>query len=227
MIALAFTGVVKDYRGLRPLRIANLEVAIGECVALSRLDAPAAEAFVSVATGGALPDEGHVHVMGEATSAITDGDAWLASLDRFGIVSYRAVLVDELTIAQNIAMSYSLSVDPVPDDIRGKVDVLASAVGLSPDDLGRGPAALSAAARLRAHFARALAHDPSVLLLEHPTMHVDRADARELGASIAAAARERPIAVLALTDDDELAKGMGGRRLKVKVATGAVSRRYF
>ena len=227
MIGLEFAGVVKDYRGLRPLRVANLQVALGECVALSGLDAPAAEAFVTLATGAALPDEGQVRVMEQETGAITDGDAWLASLDRFGIVSYRAVLVDELSIAQNIAMSYSLSVDPIPDDVRAKVDALAASAGLSHDDLDRGPATVNAAARLKAHVARALAHDPDVLLLEHPTMHVDRADARPLGAAIAAATRGRHIAVLALSDDDELAKGMGGRRLKVKIATGAVSRRYF
>ena len=224
MNGIEFRDVVKDYRGLRPFRLASLAVAAGERVALAGLDVPAAEVFVSLATGSGLPDQGEVRVMGEATSAITDGDAWLSSLDRFGIVSHRAVLVDALSVADNIALSYSLSIDPVPDDVRENVDALARDVGLERADLAKSSAAVSAAARVRAHLARALAHDPVVLILEHPTLQVDRADARALGASLAAATRQRPMAVLALTDDDDFAKGMDARRLKLNASTGAVTK---
>lgn len=220
MIGLAFDGVIKDYRGLRPLRVANLAVDTGERVTLAGLDVAAAETFVNLATGAGLPDQGEVRVMGEPTSAITEGDAWLASLDRFGIVSHRAVLLDGATIAQNIAMSYSLSIDPIPDEIRAKVDALARDTGIAVDDLERHTAAVSAATRVRAHLARALALDPSVLVLEHPTLHVDRADVPALAASIVRATSGRALAVLAISDDEELAKGMDGRRLKLNAATG-------
>ena len=220
MNALVFDRVVKEYGGLRPLRVANLAVSVGECVALAGLDVPAAETFVLLATGAGLPDQGEVRVMEEATSAITEGDAWLASLDRFGVVSHRASLVDAVTIEQNIAMSYTLSIDPIADDVREKVRALAASVGLDPEDLPKPGAAVTGAARLRAHLARALAHDPVVLLLEHPTLHVDRADAAALGASIAAATRARQTGVLALTDDAELSAGMGARRLKLNPSTG-------
>jgi ABC-type lipoprotein export system ATPase subunit len=222
--ALAFDAVVKDYRGLRPLRVANLSVAQGERVALAGLDVPAAETFVNLATGSGLPDTGEVRVLGEATSAISDGDAWLASLDRFGIVSHRAVLLDGVTVAQNIAMSFTLSIDPIPDDARVKVDALAEAVGIAAADLERPAGGVSAAVRLRTHLARALALDPQVLVLEHPTLHVDRADVPALGASIARATEGRGLAVIALTDDEELAKGMDAIRLKLDASTGAVKK---
>ena len=135
MPVLEFLNVVKDFRGMRPLRIRNLAVAAGESVAISGLDAPAAETFINLATGAGLPDEGEVRVMGEPTSAITEGDAWIASLDRFGVVSHRAVLLEGATVAENIAMSYSLSIDPIPPDIRAKVDALAAQVDLSPAQL--------------------------------------------------------------------------------------------
>ena len=222
MTGLDFTDVVKDYRGLRPLRVSNLAVGAGERVALAGLDVPAAEVFVNLATGAGLPDQGEVRVVGEVTSAITEGDAWLSSLDRFGIVSHRAVLVDAVTVGQNIAMSYSLSIEPVADDVRVKVESLARDVGLEAEDLDKPVGAVSAAARVRAHLARALAHDPLVLILEHPTLGVDRPDAHALGASVAASTRHRPMAVLAITDDAEFAKGMDARQLKLNAATGAV-----
>jgi ABC-type lipoprotein export system ATPase subunit len=80
---------------------------------------------------------------------------------------------------------------------------------------------------VRIHLARALALDPKVLVLEHPTLQVDRADAPSLGASIARAADGREIAVLALTDDEDLAKGMDGRRLKLNASTGDVKGSIF
>src|SRR5688572_19220869 len=124
MIGLEFDRVVKDYRGLRPLRVRHLAVAIGERVALAGLEVPAAETFINLATGAGLPDEGEVRVMGRATSAITEADLWLASLDAFGIVSNRAVLLEAATVAQNIAMSFSLAIEPIPPEIRAKVDTL-------------------------------------------------------------------------------------------------------
>lgn len=223
MIALEFARVVKDYRGMRPLRVRRLAVAIGERVTLAGLDAPAAETFVNLATGAGLPDEGEVRVMGSATSAITDGDGWLASLDAFGIVSHRAVLLDGLTIAQNIALSYSLSIDPIPDDVRLKVDALAEAAGIEPADLEQPAAAVREATRVRAHLARALSLDPSVVVLEHPTLRVDRADAAALGASIVRATAGRRLGLLALTDDEELSKGMDARRLKLNASTGEIT----
>ena len=224
MNALEFDRVVKHYRGLRPLRVANLSVAIGERVALAGLDAPAAETFVNLATGSGLPEEGEVRVLGQPTSAITDGDDWLRSLDRFGIVSHRAVLLEGVTVAQNIALSFSLSIEPIPPGIHARVEALAEAVGIERGDLERHAAAVSAAARVRIHLARALALDPRVLLLEHPTLQVDRVDAPSLGASIARAADGRNLAVLALTDDEDLAKGMDGRRLKLNASTGKVKK---
>lgn len=220
MIALAFDGVVKDYRGLRPLRVANLSVELGERVMLSGLDVPAAETFVNLATGAGVPDQGEVRVMEQPTTAITDGDAWLASLDRFGIVSHRAVLLDQSTVAENIALSFTLSIEPIAPDVRAKVDALAASLDIAAADLDRPASAVTAAVRLRVHVARALALDPSLLVLEHPTVGVDRADAAGAGASIARATSGRPIAVLALSDDEELAKGLDARRLKLNAATG-------
>jgi len=228
VIALAFTNVVKDYRGLRPLRVKNLAVAMGERVAVAGLDVPAAETFINLATGAGLPDEGEVRVMGEATSAISDPDGWLASLDRFGIISHRAVLLEGLTVAQNIAMSYSLSIEPVPDQIRRQVEARAAEVGLPAGVLDAPLASAGAAAKVRTHLARALALEPAVLVFEHATLGVPREDVAALAASIVKATAGRAIAVVALTDDDLLAKGLEGRRLKLDAATGAVrAKRFF
>src|SRR5215471_5757565 len=113
---LQVSGVRKQYNALRPLRINDLTIDAGDRVALSGLDAGAAEVLVNLVTGASVPDEGEVRVGGRSTAAIADGDEWLASLDRFGIVSPRAVLLDAVTLLQNLAMPLTLQIDPVPPE---------------------------------------------------------------------------------------------------------------
>ena len=56
-------GVKKDYGGLRPLRLAALTLVPGDRVAITGLDAPAAEILVNILTGATLPDEGEVETV--------------------------------------------------------------------------------------------------------------------------------------------------------------------
>ena len=59
---------------------------------------------------------GEVRVFGRPTSAIADSADWLATVDRFGIVSERAVLLEALTVVQNLAMPFTLEIEPPPPD---------------------------------------------------------------------------------------------------------------
>ena len=122
---LEVAGVRKQYQGLRPLRMTALSIQPGERVALSGLDAGAAEVFVNLVTGASIPDEGQVIVNGRGTASISDGDAWLTWLDQFGIVSPRAVLLDAATLLQNLAMPITLDIEPVQADVAARVVRLA------------------------------------------------------------------------------------------------------
>ena len=106
---LEFAAVSKAYGGLRPLRIAELCVAAEDRVALLGFDQPSAETFVNLATGATLPDAGEIRLFGRATRSIDNPDEWLTTVDRFGIVSERAVLLDALTVIQNQAMPVTLT----------------------------------------------------------------------------------------------------------------------
>ncbi len=89
-------------------------MARGERVALAGIDAGGAEVMLNLVTGASLPDEGEVRVFGRRTADVSDGDEWLASLDCFGIVSERAVLLEGATLTQNLALPFTLEIDPVP-----------------------------------------------------------------------------------------------------------------
>jgi putative ABC transport system ATP-binding protein len=221
-LVIHLAGVVKNVGGLRPLRVADLAVAIGERVALGGVDAPAAEALVNLITGAVLPDQGRINVAGTDTAAIADGDAWLASLDRFGIVSERAVLLESSTLLQNLALPLTLEIDAIPPEIKRRVESLATEVGLPVDRLGNQAATSTRGERMRALVARALALDPAILLLEHPSANVPRELAAPLGRDLAAIIDRRRITALAITEDAEFAKPFASRWITVDGATGEV-----
>ena len=219
---LELSGVSKDYRGLRPLRIVSLTVRPGEHIAILGLDQTTAEVFVNLVTGATLPDSGDVRLFGRSTSAIADSADWLAVVDRFGIVSRRAVLLDSLTVVQNLAMPFTLEIEPPPDDIRRRAVALAQRVGLAETSLDRPVAELGPSGHARVRLGRALALDPAVVILEHATAEVPREDVTAL----AVQCREVPAATIALTADPEFAEAVADRCLTLDAATGRLHERY-
>jgi ABC-type transporter Mla maintaining outer membrane lipid asymmetry ATPase subunit MlaF len=220
--ALEILDVSKDYRGLRPLRLERLSMAAGERIAISGIDRAAGEVLVGLITGAALPDRGEIRVHGRRTSDIAGDAEWLAWLDRFGVVSHRAALLDASTVAQNLALPFTLEIDPIGEDVGERVTALALEAGLDTAVLDEQAARLSAAARLRVHLGRALALDPALLLLEHPTVGFGKGESRPFGDLVARAARTRSLSVLTISEDDDLSRAVADRRFRLEPATGAL-----
>jgi ABC-type lipoprotein export system ATPase subunit len=215
-------GVVKTYQALRPLRIASLEVRDGEVVSLSGIDAVAAELFVGLATGALLPDEGEIALFGRSTREVDDSDAWLAMLDGVGILTDRAVLISQFSIEQNLAMPFTLDIDPVAADVRPQVASLARDAGLREADLATPVARAAGEVVARVRLARALALGPRLLLAEHPTATLARDAVRRFARDVRRAADARQLAIVALTADAEFADALGGTRLTLEPATGVL-----
>ena len=221
-------NVSKQYVALRPLRVAQFVVRPGEQFVLSGFDAIAAEMLIHLITGAALPDEGTIRIAGRDTRDIATDTEWLTSLDRFGLVSERAVLIDQLPIAANMALPLTLTIDPMSPETRAKVDELAEEVGLAHERLPQPAGTLTATERTRVHMARAIAPGPQVLLLEHPTAKIDAAaDRASIGATVARLAQSRGLAWVAMSEDQEFVRASGGIELRLTPATGALSKRGF
>jgi ABC-type transporter Mla maintaining outer membrane lipid asymmetry ATPase subunit MlaF len=220
---LELSQVTKHYGGLRPLRIDRLTVAAGDDLAILGIDRPAAEVFINLVTGATLPDQGEIELFGRPSGAIQDAADWLATVDRFGIVSERAVLLDGLSVAQNLAVPFSLDIEPLPADVRSRAVASGREVGLTDNDWDRPLAELSGAGRLLVRLARALALDPAIVLLEHPTANVEREVVRSIGRSVRATLVRRGAAAVTLTADADLAAAVASRVLTLDPATGRLA----
>ena len=190
-----------------------------------------AEVIVTLVTGAGLPDRGEVRVLGQITSEISGGDDWLASLDRFGIVSDRAVLLEGATIAQNLAMPFTLQVDPVPPEIATRVAALAAECGIADTWLSRFVGDAPPEIRVRAHLARAVALEPALLILEHATAGLPAASAPAFAHDVIRVTEPRALTTLVLTLDEPFATRVAHRALKLKPADGSLvairKRRWF
>ncbi len=220
-------GLVKNYGSLRPVRIASLTVRPGERIALMGFDQSAAEMFVTLVTGAAVPDEGSVRLFGQTTTDIPDGDRWLALLDRLGIMSDRAVLVEQYTVAQNIAMPFTLDLEPIASDVLPRVVELAREVGLDEGTLETPVGRATPPVQARVRLARAVALEPALVLAEHPSATLPRDAVADFAKDLARVARARHIGLIAVSADKEFIRAFDGTPLVVEPATGRVRKRTF
>ena len=215
--------LVKDYQALRPLRVRELTVLPGRVISLAGFDAAAAEIFVHLVTGASLPDEGDISLFGTNTRHIQDAEAWLHSLDGLGLVSHRAVLVEMLTVLQNVAMPLTLEVDPIAEDMRPQVEALAREAGIAPLLWERPLGHVDAETNLRVRLARAVAAQPRLIIAEHPSAGLPRDAVPRVAEHVATMARTRNAALVTLTADPEWVSRTGGDVLTLSPASGELA----
>jgi ABC-type sulfate/molybdate transport systems ATPase subunit len=216
-------GLRKNYGALRPLRIQSLAIGPGERVAIGGLDAAAAEVLVNLITGASVPDEGEISVFGRRTADISNGEEWLASLDRFGIVSERAVLLEGSTLAQNLALPFTLDIDPIAADMRPRVAQLARECDIAEEWMEQPAGGLPPPLRARVRLARGIALEPALLLMEHPTAAVPEGERPAFASVVARVCAARGLTTLAVTLDAEFARLVANRALTLQPATGALT----
>ena len=229
---LEIKDLSKDYRTLRPLRIKDLAVGPGDVMSISGIDVLGAETFVHLVTGATLPDVGDVWLFGRNTREITDGNAWLKSLDEVGMITARGIVVGGFSVLQNIALSLTLEVDPIESHVAPQAGALARDAGIDESQFDVPAGRVAPDVQMRVHLARALALGPRLLIAEHPSASLPREAISGFGGDLGRAAKSRGLALVAITADDAFAKAIGGTRLELVPATGELRamsriRRFF
>lgn len=219
---LDIASVTKQYGALRPFRLERFTVLPGDQVALVGFDEPTAEILTALITGVALPDVGSVSLFGRLTSQLGDADQWLTHLDRIGVVSDRAVLLESLTVVQNLAMPFTLDIDPPPEPVAAAARALAAEVTLDEEMCNHPVGTLDPASTLRVRLARALALEPSLLVLEHPAVHLSASQAGTFARDLRALASRRGLATVVLTASSAVAAATASKVLHWEPATGGL-----
>jgi ABC-type transporter Mla maintaining outer membrane lipid asymmetry ATPase subunit MlaF len=226
-VLVEIQGLIKNYGSLRPVRIQSFSVRRGDRLTLIGLDQAAAEMFVTLITGAALPDEGTVRLFGQLTSEIPSGDEWLTLLDRLGMLSDRAVLVEQYSVAQNIAMPFTLELEPIPSELLPRIVDLMREVGLDESVRDTPVGTVAPQVRARVRLARAIALEPVLVLAEHPSASLPRDAVSAFAKDLARVAEARQIGLVTISADKDFVRAFDGTTLIVEGATGEVRKQRF
>jgi putative ABC transport system ATP-binding protein len=166
------------------------------------------------------PDSGSVWIGDVDAAQLSRRDAADLRRERIGIVFQQSNLLPSLTAREQLQVMAELG-GAHPRErrhlVRGRADDLLDAVGLA-NQASKRPAQLSGGQRQRIAIARALVHEPDVLLVDEPTSALDQERGAEIMHLIARLTHERGTATLLVTHDlihrdalDELVTVIDGR----------------
>lgn len=126
--------------------------------------------LLKLVNGLLCPDRGSIRLFGEEISLLRE-DRLFPLRARTGMVFQEGALFDSLTVRDNVG--YQLIQEEVADEeIDGRVREALSFVGLE-QTFDMYPASLSGGMRRRVSIARALIHQPELLLYDSPTGGLD------------------------------------------------------
>ncbi len=187
--ALCLDNVVKTYGRLRAVDGVSLTVRLGEFIALLGPNGAGKSTLFQLLSGLFVADSGRIEVMG--CDMARDPVPALAQL---GIVFQQPTLDLELSIAANL--QFHAGLHGIPRTVTdARIASALSRLGLIERAADKA-AQLSGGNRRRVELARALLHEPSVLLMDEATVGLDPGSRGELLRLLLAMRRERAVAVL-------------------------------
>jgi lipoprotein-releasing system ATP-binding protein len=201
-------AVRKTYRGgddqlVEVLNHVDLAVARGEVVAV--VGASGAGKSTLLHLLGALdePTGGEIALDGVAYGTLTASQKDDLRSRRLGFVFQFHHLLREFTALENVMMPLRIAGWPL-QRARGRAEELLAAVGLAGRMTHR-PAQLSGGEQKRCAVARALVHDPQVLLADEPSGNLDHAHSGLLHDLLLGLARTLETALVIVTHNRALA----------------------
>jgi putative ABC transport system ATP-binding protein len=192
------------------LEALDLSISEGERVAILGRSGSGKSTLLHLLGGLDRPTSGEAWVGGKRLAELSEDDLALYRRTGVGFVFQFFNLVPTLSALQNVELPLALAGVPRAERRRRAAELL-DRVGLAARQ-GHRPSELSGGEQQRVSVARALVHDPPLLLADEPTGNLDSKTASDILALLQALDRKT---ILLVTHDRALAQSFAGRTIEL------------
>lgn len=196
---LQFQNVNKTYGQIEALASVSFRINRGEFVSLVGPSGAGKSTIVKMLICEETPSEGKILVAGRD---ITQLKKWELPYYRrqLGVVFQDFRLLPNKSVYENVAFALEVS-DAEKDEIKRKVPAVLDLVGML-QRADNFPRELSGGEKQRAAIARALVHDPKVLIADEPTGNLDPVNTWEIIELLFKINQQGTIVILATHDKE-------------------------
>ena len=185
------------------LQNAHAEFQPGEITAIVGKSGSGKSTLLNLISGIDEPDGGQIWVEEQELSALPERDRTFFRRARIGFVFQFYNLIPTLTVGENVSLPLELNRIPRPL-ARKKAQDMLEAVGLL-DRWETFPEKLSGGEQQRVTLARALVHDPLLILADEPTGNLDEETGAQVMSMLTRLTREQHRTLLMVTHSLEAA----------------------
>ncbi len=157
------------------IRALDLDIHAGEIVAILGRSGSGKTTLLNLIGAMDRPSAGSIRFDGQDMSDWSDAERTLFRRRRLGFVFQAFNLLPTLTVWENVALPLELNARPLDDQVTRLLDSLGLAgVG------DRFPDQISGGEQQRAAIARAVVHQPDLIIADEPTGNLDLESGREV-----------------------------------------------
>ena len=216
MAIIQFVDVFKSYQNgatsVTALKGVNLSFDAGDFVTIMGPSGGGKTTLLNLLAGLDLPDRGQIYLQERKVSDLSDHDLTLLRRKEIGFVFQFFNLMPTLTIQENVELPLLLSHSSKTAGSR--VQTLLEYVGLW-NRAQSFPAELSGGEMQRIAIARALVHQPVILLADEPTGNLDSENGQKIIELMKRAATDFNTTVILVTHNPQIAE-FGNRHFEIR-----------
>ena len=216
MAIIQFVDVFKSYQNgatsVTALKGVNLSFDAGDFVTIMGPSGGGKTTLLNLLAGLDLPDRGQIYLQERKVSTLSDHDLTLLRRKEIGFVFQFFNLMPTLTIEENVELPLLLAHSSKTEGSR--VQTLLEYVGLW-DRAQSFPAELSGGEMQRIAIARALVHQPVILLADDPTGNLATENGQKIIELMKRAATDFNTTVILVTHNPQIAE-FGNRHFEIR-----------